>query len=460
MQSLDEQLFKAVKHGDLNQVKQLLDVGADIYAIDNAQNSLLHIAAELRNLEIFQAIINQHNQFLKKDGVKQEKCSLINRKNREGKTPLHEVAKLSDFEMVKLLIENGAEINEKDRGNRTPLHYAANFFHVAVIEFLLEKGAKADIPFLASIISKGRIEIIAKCLIYVCENKEVEAINIINFYVKNKYRVNEQELLKELLKQKGLNVNSPRSLQEILSIKISNELKSNISEKSLLGKVAELPLPIELKKYLLQANNFAVFYQFLELVKDHPDKYKGVNPLITAVKYEHWEIVKFLVENGVDLNVKVKISYDDLHGRITFYQTLLYFAVRNQNEEMVSFLLEKGAKVNSSVNKDILHVALQMGNKNIIKILIDHGADVNERYGQKVHCLTSCCALFILNFSFIFLPMLILETDIFKSFNLASVFSLTSLILPLICVMISAVGTKIEFASVKRLVCDLKQEAA
>lgn len=47
-------------------------------------------------------------RFLYENGAK------INEKDQDGRLPLHEAVKVSDFEIVKFLCESGSEINVKD----------------------------------------------------------------------------------------------------------------------------------------------------------------------------------------------------------------------------------------------------------------------------------------------------------------------------------------------------------
>ena len=59
--------------------------------------------------------------------------------------------------------------------------------------------------------------------------------------------------------------------------------------------------------------------------------------LCLLLKCGHFEIVKFLVENGADPNVK-----DDFYGRTT-----LMFASQKGHFEIVKFLIENGADANT-----------------------------------------------------------------------------------------------------------------
>jgi len=56
-------------------------------------------------------------------------------------SPLHEAARGGYPEIVKLLLEKGAQVNIRNEGGATPLHYAARNGNIEVMEILLENGA-------------------------------------------------------------------------------------------------------------------------------------------------------------------------------------------------------------------------------------------------------------------------------------------------------------------------------
>lgn len=59
-------------------------------------------------------------------------------------TPLHIVAYLGHVDIVKLLLEAGANPNKKDALEETPLHKAAFSNHPAIVNILLEAGANSN----------------------------------------------------------------------------------------------------------------------------------------------------------------------------------------------------------------------------------------------------------------------------------------------------------------------------
>ena len=104
------QIHYAVRNGDTERVKELLDSGSDVNARDSSQES-----------ELFKG------------------------EKRLAFTPLHWASYLGDSEMVKLLISKGAELDAVDPSYGTSLHLAAEQAHLEVVELLLGEGAQVNL---------------------------------------------------------------------------------------------------------------------------------------------------------------------------------------------------------------------------------------------------------------------------------------------------------------------------
>lgn len=82
------------------------------------------------------------------DGVK--KClernpKLINARNADGRTPLHEAALEGQMEIVEFLLSRKAEMNLQDKKGQTPLHLAAKEGFMKVIKLLIDNKAELNI---------------------------------------------------------------------------------------------------------------------------------------------------------------------------------------------------------------------------------------------------------------------------------------------------------------------------
>jgi len=94
----------------------------------------------------------------------------------------------------------------------------------------------------------------------------------------------------------------------------------------------------------------------------------GETPLYYACKNGHEAMVKYLVEQGAEINIS-ECNYIPLHG-----------ACENGNEAIVDYLVEREADLNintSETNDSPLHIACRHGHESIVKYLVEHGANVN-----------------------------------------------------------------------------------
>ena len=64
--------------------------------------------------------------------------------DNSGSTALHESAIMGELAIAKILIEAGAAIDKKNQYNATPLHAATTKGHIDVSEYLIKKGADVN----------------------------------------------------------------------------------------------------------------------------------------------------------------------------------------------------------------------------------------------------------------------------------------------------------------------------
>ncbi|ORX40351.1 ankyrin [Piromyces finnis] len=69
----------------------------------------------------------------------------INNKDKDGYTFLHYACKKGCENIVKYLIDRGANVNATDMNNWTPLHYACEKGYENIVKYLIDKGADINI---------------------------------------------------------------------------------------------------------------------------------------------------------------------------------------------------------------------------------------------------------------------------------------------------------------------------
>jgi ankyrin repeat protein len=95
-------LHKAVRDGDADRVRELLDAGADVNVRESSKDRLQY-------------------------------------------TPLHWAANNGDLEIAEILISRGADLDAEDPTYSTPLYLAAEQGHPKVVEFLISKEAEVNV---------------------------------------------------------------------------------------------------------------------------------------------------------------------------------------------------------------------------------------------------------------------------------------------------------------------------
>jgi ankyrin repeat protein len=126
--ALASELHDAARSGDVDQVRQLLDSGANLEDRDQVQQTPLLAAALTNQTAVVEELIKRG-------------ANVMARNNR-GLTPLHAAAYSGDLEAVRLLIEAGAQVNDADdKFKVTPLIVAAEENHLDIVQFLLDHEA-------------------------------------------------------------------------------------------------------------------------------------------------------------------------------------------------------------------------------------------------------------------------------------------------------------------------------
>lgn len=98
---------------------------------DQLQVERLHQYAEENNAEAVAVLL--------KGGVNPD-----DREEEHGRSAVHFASKAGSVEVLKVLMEYGANLNSRAKSESLPLHYSSNMGHIEVTRFLLEKGADVD----------------------------------------------------------------------------------------------------------------------------------------------------------------------------------------------------------------------------------------------------------------------------------------------------------------------------
>merc|ERR1712168_138392 len=227
---------------------------------------------------------------------------------------LHIIAEINNCEMIKLLVENGADVNLKDGLGRTSLHIATQNRNVEIVQYLLKNGANVDLKdihgdtTLSVAFKNGSIEII-KMLI---ENGAEENLNVTNS--------SGDAILHSVVrwKEKGL---------KYLDYLIKKGAAVNIKNR------------------------------------------EGRTPLHIAAHINNLEIISYLVEHGTNLYLQDTFGDTALHYAVKHGERGL---------ETVDYLIKKGADVNVKGRGGNTPLTLASGVECLTQILVDYGAIIRD----------------------------------------------------------------------------------
>ena len=305
----------------------------------------------------------------------------------EGWTSLHFAVNEKQFEVVKLLLEVGADANSK-ADSVSPLELAVRRGSCEITKLLLENGAtpsdQSDIGFLLGIAKTQHNSNLVNLLWNPPDKNPVQHI-VVRHKIHDAAASGDVHLVEELAKSSSLLVNVTDS--DRLTPLDYAVINGHIGIAELLLRHGADPRkprypygPDSPLYQALRCDNVEIF----GLLYGQGIPTSGW--LLTAVEMGKVGISEWLLQKGVDVNVRSPYEKSDW---ATGEDTPLHLAVRQNNPDIVKLLIAKGADVNAT-NQDVwtpLHTAAQYGHPEMVKLLIEAGADVNAEGGwDSVNC--------------------------------------------------------------------------
>ena len=274
-----------------------------------------------------------------------------------------------------LLIAYGAKVDEINGIGETPLVTAILANNSDMVRYLLESGANpncAECPFgiLRVAVSSGRANL---CLLLIAYGAKVDEINGIGETpLVTAILANNSDMVRYLL-ESGANPNCAECPFGILRVAVSSG-RANLcllliaygAKVDEINGIGETPLVT-----VILANNSDMVRYLLE---------SGANPNCAECPFG---ILRVAVSSGRANLCLLLIAYgakvDEING---IGETPLVTAILANNSDMVRYLLESGANPNcAECPFGILRVAVSSGRANLCLILIAYGAKVDEING-------------------------------------------------------------------------------
>ena len=270
----------------------------------------------------------------------------VNATTDYGYTPLHQAASRGRAPVVSILIAAGAEVNAKNIDGDTPLHRAARYGHASAVSILIASGAEVnaknidgDTPLArtwrSSVGSRVAVMLIAAGGHWgePCEN---------GFVVSTSWRT-------------PCICNSPK-------------VKTHMGKACMSADHAPPVHSLDDWQDAIRANDTTLIAHFIAEHGQDPDEDYGLH---STVGNGYHLAARVLIEGGANVDLRQS------------GETPLHLAVRSEQSEMITLLLNRGA--NASLANDDgetpLHLAARRAdspeNAALVSFLLDKGADPN-----------------------------------------------------------------------------------
>jgi ankyrin repeat protein len=323
-----DEIHNLAQKGDLEGVKTQIEQNPElINARDKEGRTPLHWACRGVHLEIVRFLV--------------DKGADVNVEDYNKIVPLHSLAVRNNTKAIELLLAKGANVNAKDYGANTPLHYAAIYDAADAAALLIEKGASIEsrdnyrrTPLLLCARERGGPETIRILL---------QAGADVN--VRDKFR------------DSSLDLAAWRGKKEVVNL--------------LLDAGAHIPSGGREARdlfYHAASNGLTRLFEVLAKAGNDPafKLSNGGTLLHSAAAGDSIQILNILIDKGLDINLKDNYGWTPLH-----------YAARDGRVENVEQLISNGADINACtiMGQSPLNVADEMKQDKVHTILIEKGAN-------------------------------------------------------------------------------------
>lgn len=305
--------------------------------------------------------------FLKRGGID------VNKRDTSGNTPLIYACLKSARDIVRLLLDNGAEADLGNQKNRMPMHFAAEVGNIQIISMLVDAGADVNctdndgVTPLMLLAQNGKTDAALKLL----KNPDID-ISIKNnsgqMAIDYATSAGLRELVEVLSQEEGDhadtygNTTLHHACWNEQSEVVKVLLEKDLSSVNKLNDDGDSPLILAVQKSNL------MIVELLLAAGAKPDcaNTDGVLPLHIAADKGDLFVGRALLDAGAGLNQKASDG-----------QTPLILAARNGKNDFTAMLIEMGADVNGVDNDQhsALYYASEEGYTEIVEQLLVAGAE-------------------------------------------------------------------------------------
>ena len=318
----------AVMNNDINLLNDILNE-LHIDSVIKYGMTALHFAVKNHNIQII--------NFLLSRGADANVC------DENGISPLHLAAADGNLEIASILLNARANINQIDYDRFSPLHMSAQYNYVDLVQLLIERGAD---PYLEDIEGITALHL-------AMYNNNIDVVRIL-------LNVMDRDFVESNI---GLHSAAHSGNNEIVKLFLSFFPNINALSFTSMNRQGVTALSIAIKEGLTDTARFLIENGALLSTTS------GYNEISTAVKNEDIEMVKLLLEKGVDIN---QIDEKGV--------SLLHIAINNLDLDLVSLLIYSGADLYQLYKNKFsaLQLSIRVDSFEISKLLLENGANPNQ----------------------------------------------------------------------------------
>ena len=331
----------ASRSGALAVVKMLVEAGAEVCARDNEGDTCLTLASYFGHTETVRHLVS----FPEVD---------VNHKDTDGYTALLLTADQNHSDVVKVLIDAGADIEAKDKEGCSPLLLASKAGALDTVKMLVKAGVDVSDIYhtgdtcLTVAASHGHTETVR----YLVGLPEVDMNHACDAFTALHW---------------GGQEDYPNMVEVLIDAGADAEVKEDTGRSPLL--VASQDGSLETVRVLVKAGADVS-------VADN----NGATCLILAANDGHTETVRHLL-----CLPDVDVNQSSNRG-----STALHRAVLRKHTEVMEVLIDAGADIEAKrdgMGQTPLHCACEVGEREIVRMLVEAGADVYATDNDGDRCL-------------------------------------------------------------------------
>ncbi|KAL9613567.1 MAG: hypothetical protein Q9167_001900 [Letrouitia subvulpina] len=360
-------IVRAAQAGSVIEVEILLDQGSDVNACHTRSGrNALAVASHCGNVEVVRLLL-QHG-------------AEINNHDGSSMTPLHLAAVRGHGGVVKLLLQEHASVDEKGPEDATPLRIAADRGYVEVAELLLQNRAKVnsrDRKYLTALHVAAKQGDEAMVGLLIAHGAHIEAKDGTMMTPLHHACESGHDGVVDLLLYKKANIEA-----------LGDQLKTPLAYAAAAGQTHTVSLLLKKKANFkhradgdMTALHWACYNEHLETAEvllkkkaspNLPNK-NGRTALHLAVIAGSFAVTELLLRSGATVEAQCLSRCRPLH-----------YACRHSTLEIAQLLLGCGAEAQAAngSGQQPLHIASVKGSVPLVDLLLKRGVNIEARDGK------------------------------------------------------------------------------